>query len=50
MMVGMATFTTVASTMIIDTPRLSTASPNQRRRPAEGDVPAGRGALTAGER
>jgi hypothetical protein len=30
---GIATFTIVASTMIIETPRLSMASPSQRPRP-----------------
>ena len=34
MIVGSATFTTVASTMMIETPRLRTASPIQRPRPS----------------
>ena len=32
---GTATFTIVASTMIIETPRLSIASPSQRPRPSD---------------
>jgi hypothetical protein len=45
----MATFTTVASTMIIDTPRLSTARPSQRR-PPEGGAVGAREALMRRER
>ncbi len=40
---GIATFTIVASTMIIETPRLSIASPSQRPRPLVAIVGAGVG-------
>ena len=41
MMAGTATFTIVASTMIMATPTLSMASPSQRPLPSECIAPAG---------